>query len=672
MGKDDIVNYLIDKYGRNYVSMVGNRLIYSGKSAIRDLGQVYEIPPSESQAASKEYNNELSVEENIVNSNTIKQYFETYSNLRDKVDKFVGTVSALGVHAGGVILSDSKRGYSLTRYCALQRPAEDGKIATLWTKKEVEQIGLIKYDILGLSSASQIHYAKVLIGVDPYKDFEEDEDVFKDIVFNKKHKNIFQFETSIGKKAFEDLMPMNIMELANASGIIRIVGSESGREIYNTYKKNVESIQTGDYDIWQDNLREEIYEDRNYEIAKEVLAESYGVLIYQEQLAYLINKFSNGEKTFVDGNKVRKLLDKLGETGTINDKQGNIEALKKWHTTFMEIISEYLLPYIGRDGSTCPNKIVQKFLKFELNNDNTLPIPINGIIGWFISSAAYLFSKLHAISYSINTYNMMYLKYYHPLEFWTASLICEQDNADKVKNYITAIQTEESFLKIISPCVNQSDFNFKMIKINDENKPDLIRYGLSAILGLNKGAKVIIEERKKHGEYKSIEDFIKRVPGRIVNKKIIKNLFYVGAFDCFGKQKIIYQYLVDSGKIEDDVEFDNEEFAVKENELLGVNLKYKHPILDSVKYYTAIDELVENQTAQIAIKILKSYTKTTKNGKPYVMLKSQCLNSNEVINVFVWDINIVESLKLKEGKMMILNIKKQGDFYQLAMSAGRK
>jgi DNA polymerase-3 subunit alpha len=647
--------------------MIGNRLIYQGKSAIRDLSQVYDIPSVESQKASKEYNNERSVDENIYASENISNFFDTYPFLKEKVEKLVGTVSSLGIHAGGVVISDSARGYNLNRMCALQRPAEDGRIATLWTKKEAEQIGLIKYDILGLSAASIIHYTKKLIGMNPYEDCLEDEEVFKDIIFNSKHKNIFQFESPLGKKAFEDFSPMNIMELANASGIIRVVGSEAGREIYDTYKKNIHAYQEGNEDEWRDNLREQIFEDKNYEIVEKVLEESYGVMIYQEQLSYLVKEFSDGEKNFVDGNKVRKLLDKLGDKGSIAEKQGNPEALKAWHDEFMEIIGEYLLPYIGRDGWGNPNKDVQNFLNFKLTKEDTLPIPKSGIISWFISAAAYLFSKLHSISYSINSYNMMHLKHYYPLEFWTASLISDQSDAEKIKNYISAIKLEEKNIKILSPCVNSSDYNFSYFS---EGEDQYIRYGLNGMVGFNKAAEVIINERLSNGEFKSIKNFIKRVKSRTITKKTYQTLFYVGAFDCFGSTEEIYDALVAEDKLDNEIDLEEETFLLMEDKFLGVNIKYQHPLLESAHFYTNLLEIEDTGRAQVACKILKIYMKTTRTNKPYYMLKIQCLNSHEVSNIFVWDVSMVGHLKLKEGKICILNIKRQNDFLQLAMGKG--
>lgn len=658
VGRKEIIDYLVKTYGANHVAYVGNRLEYSAKSAIRDLAQVYDIPAVEKNAATKDWNDTLSVEENIKNNETIKNFFINNPELKDKVERLSGTISSLGIHAGGVILSDKE--HPLNRWCGLQRSKDEGRVATVWTKKEVEQIGLIKYDILGLSSASQIHYAKQLIGLDPYIDAPEEIEVFQDIVLSGKHRNIFQFESEIGKKAFSDLMPMSIMELANASGIIRIVGSEEGRQIYATYQENVDHKQRGDLEFWEDRLGEQIFEGKNRKVVHEVLAESYGVLIYQEQLSYLVVKLSGGEKTFIDGNNVRKKLDKHGKKyGTIQAIQGNVDALKKWHREFMDIMEEYVLPYIGSDGWDCPDKNVTDFLNFNLNAENHLPTPKFGIISWMISAAAYLFSKLHAIAYSVNTYNMMWLKHHFPLEFWTASLTCEQDNLDKIKAYIAAIQAEKTKITVHSPDVNLSEQIFTFDK---ESRS--IRYGLGAILNLGKSAAIIHQERIENGPFKDVFDFIDRVPGRTVNKRVIENLMYVGAFESFGDLPKIHDDLIAAGKTIDDLNEDEEFLALKEIKLLGMNLKYTHPAMEMAKHCPSYAELMDGQTATVAVSIIKLYEKMTKNNKPYTMFRAQCIKSGETFNVFDWANN--KNTEFKEGEVVLMHIKK-GQFVQLKM-----
>ncbi len=659
--RDDVIEYLIEKYGRDQVAMVGNVMEYSGKSAIQDLASVYDISPSKTFEVTKKYDNELTLEQNIAASSEIKAYFTKHPEMRDKVDKICGTLRGTSIHAGGVVITDHK--YPLNKYCALQRPNENGRIATLWPKSELQQIGLVKYDILGLATAGQLKQINKLVGHDQYEDYPEDPEVFKDIVLLNKHKNIFQFESDLGKRAFNDLKPMSIMELANASGIIRIVGSEAGRHIYELYKDNVAAKQMGDNDFWRKKLRNEIYDDENYEICMRVLAESYGILIYQEQLSYLCVELSRGKLDFNEGNKLRKKLDKLGKKyGSIDHMQGNPVLIQKWHKEFMEIMDYYILPFIGEDGYQTSDKTIRAFLKCKIDDKGCLPVPKQGIIAWMIASSAYLFSKLHAIAYSINTYNMMYLKHYHPLEFWCGSLQYQYDKLEKVKNYINAIWKEnKNAIKILPPDVNKSNISFSIEGSNG------IRFALGAIMNIGKASQNIIKERRKNGPFKSIEDFCARMPKNFVNKKQLESLLYTGAFSEFGSIKQVFEALVKCGRLDSKTVLitDKVELAHKESSLIGVCLTFKHPIFQERFNCISYHELQDGSRENMAVQIRKISPKMTKTNKPYVLLHCVDLNSNESFNVFDWSNN---EMKFTSGQYAIIHVYKNEKFITLRMT----
>ena len=606
---------------------MGNRLVYSAKSAIRDLAQVYQIPASESFKVTKEYNDELDVPSNIRRNKTIAEYFAKYPELKDKIDQLIGTVSSLGVHAGGVIISDKSRKFSLYNYCALQRTKDEGRIASLWTKEEIAQLGFIKYDILGLNSASMIHYARELLNLNPYEDAPEDPEVFKDIVLCMKHKNIFQFESQLGRQAFEDFMPMNISEIANATAVIRLLGAQAGRDVYMDYKNVVDYLQQGNSDYWKEKLYLECVSEANAKIAIDVMEDSYGVLIFQEQLSNLVKEFSNGEKTFTDGNHCRKLLDKHKKKyGTLDDCQGDLDSIKIWHKTFMEILNEYFMPYLGVDGYDSPDEETQDFLNCKLRKDSTLPIPTRGPLKWILSSAAYLFNKLHAIAYSVNSYNMMWLKFYYPLEFWMSSLTCVKDSLDQVRNMIAAIAVENPEIKILAPNINYSQDNFAIEGNN-------IRYGMGAINGMTAAGEIILNERNKNGKYKTIEDFINRTK---VNKRAISALLFINAFSDFGDVHKVWKMLISLGKDIEEPQSDAAFMAQKEANLIGGNISWTHPILQKAGYYIPIDELQDGISDTVAMRVLKIMKKTTKTGKPYQMLKVTCLNCGKSVNIFDW------------------------------------
>lgn len=656
MGKDAVIEYIRKKYGDRYVAHVGNRLEYQPKSVLRDLGQVYEIPSAETVACTKEYNDELTVRENINASETVKAFFDKYPALIDKVDRIIGCGASLGVHAGGIIISNSK--WPLDAVCPLQKTKENGKIATLWTKDEIQKVGLIKYDILGVSSVAQIHYAKELLGLDPYIDSPEEPEVFQDIVMGLKNRNIFQFESEIGKKAFEDLMPQSILELANASGIIRILGSESGRKLYDEYKAIVAKQQTdGDISHWKQIIIEETVEPHVTDAALKAFAETYGVLIYQEQLANFINYVSGGQKTFAEGNICRKKLEKFSKKfGLIDDVQGKPHAIKEWHKEFMKIIEEYILPYLGKDGLQSENKDVKDFLACKITKEeNQLIVPQFGVFKWLIGSAAYLFNKLHAIAYSVNSYNAMWLKHHAPAQFWLSSLLCEQGDVTKIRSYISAIRSESPELTIVGPDVNKSQAGFIL-----ENETTL-RFGLGAINGVGKAAEEIYRVRCESGNYTSFTDFLTRVNRRIVNKAVITKLLFLDAFSSLGsRDELVKEF---EKEIKEEVSFPrgNVEAAILEGSLIGANLTYEHPVISKAMMYVPLDQFEDGWNDISAIRILGITAKLTKKGKPYQLIKAECLNCGKTVSAFDWQNN----KNLKENDCIIARMTLNGNFWQL-------
>lgn len=657
-GREEIITELTRKFGQDHVAYIGNRLIYAPKSAIRDLGQIYDIPSSETIKATKYYNEEISLEQNMERNKDIKEYFTKYKDLKTLVPQIIGVTSALGVHAGGVLISDSK--FPLTRFIGLQRPNEDGRVATIWTKDEVSQLGFIKYDILGLDAAGQIALCKKLRGEGIYENYPFDlPEVYENTVLKSFNKNIFQFESALGKRCFTDLLPMNIEELANASGLIRILGTESGRRVYDSYKDNVVDLQTNGRDqenpIWKSKLEDEIHDkERNYEIVKKVLGSTYGILIYQEQLCELIKEFSRGEKTFVDGNNVRKYLGRLAKKhGYLDDLQGKREELKKWHTDFMKIMNEYVLPYIGKDGHDCPDKTVRDFLEFNLAHGNKLIVPENGIISWMITSSVYIFSRLHSVSYSINTYEQLYQKYYDPFNFWLSVLMMKAGSLDDISAVTNAIRSETA-IEILAPNVNESNYHFKK---DGEN----IRYGLGSIMSLTKAAMVIVEERIANGKYKSIEDFIDRVPGRVVNARALKNLLVTNAFSDFGTVEEIREKIATIKGIDlTEIETSTKYLMKAEYELLGTNVTYQDPLIKKAKNYTSYNDLQDGYD-KMMVRVLKTTVKKTKTGKDYLFHSVEDLNSRTQFNLFNWD-----KRELEMGRAIIIKISKKGDFIALS------
>ena len=661
--KKTLIRYLQNKYnhdGNIHVAAVGNLNTYSLKSAIQDLAGTYEIPAKEYFPVTKSINDAVSLDINIKKNKKIKDFFEKYPDLKDYAQAMVGVGRNLSVHAGGVVITG--KDYPLNRYCPLQRTTEDEPVpATMFTKNEISDMGLVKMDILGLNTLTQIEYVKWLVqdrknwGKNITDDYPEIPEVFSFIKDGCKHKNIFQFETNLGRKSFKDLKIESIQDIANASGLIRLMGSEDGRALYSKYKENSEAAEKGQDHLWREALKEEVSED-NYDICLEVLEPTYGVLIYQEQLIKLIEKLSRGKYTFNDGNAVRKKLGLLVKNhGIIDSVQQSETSIRAWHKDLMDIIGDKLIPFLGKDGLDSDDPDVIDFINCTLRDGGGkkkyLPIPEKGILNWFVVGSTYLFSIIHSVGYSMITYNQMYQKTYHPVEFWIAALSMKE----KYDEFISAMKTE-SGISILRPDINLSDYHFT-------NEDGHIRYGLSAIMSLDKSANDIIEERKVNGPFKSVKDFCTRTKLiRSINKKTYTNLLRSEAFESFGDQEFVYKEYKKYLTIKlDDLEFDRKTKVREEMLLLSCNITHVSSAMKNAHMYTGIDELKDEIISTCSFNIRKILNKVTSKGKPYLLLMVTCLKSGTNINLFLWDANA----RVNEGDDMIAPIIKKGDFHTL-------
>lgn len=649
--KNTIISYLQKKYNTRdsiHVAYVGNKNFYSAKSALRDVGSALEVPPSETFGITKFYNDDISVEDNIRRNEKIRAFFEKYPKVKDIFPKFLGTISNFSVHAGGVIISDKK--YPLNEYCALQKTQEDSVVATMFDKDELQnQLGFVKLDILQVTSLSQVAYVKFLVGEQDklYEDYEVNPEVIREVVKRGHNKNIFQFESDLGKRCFTDFPMSTIDDLSNASGLIRVLGSDAGRQVYNSYKVNVNKFFSGKEDFWKIGLRDEVVDDENYEICEEVLRTTYGILIYQEQLSTLVEKFSRGKLTFSDGNNARRKLEKLIKKHGIMDNIKDVKSLKEWHSDIMSILNQYLLPYIGESEI---DKDGKDFIEFKLR-DGKLPVPKKGILKWFIVSGTYLFSRVHDIAYSITSYNQMYQKYYYPQQFWCAALFC--DDKKNIYNYYTSMRAEGQ-IDLLPPHIEKSDYDFTC---EDET---FVRYGLSAIMGLDKAAEAIILERK-NGKFKSFDDFLSRTDQyKVVNKKTIENLIFANAFVDFGTPEELYnQYYIFRGEQSDEeLKFTDSANVSREFEVLGVNLSFKTAAMENASKYSSIESIPNFGNRQCCFVVKKIKNKKTEAGKSYLFLSVQCMNKLSMHSIFVWD----ENANFKVNNMYIANLFKKNDF----------
>jgi DNA polymerase-3 subunit alpha len=637
-----IFQHLQKKFNKGkdvHIALVGTRTVYSIKSALRDVGRTYDIPPSEIFAVTKVIDEDRTVEDNARKIPQFKKFVDKYPDAVRIASQISGVTSNFGVHAGGIVISGDN--YPIQKYVPLQRSASQMP-ATLYDKDELQgECGFIKYDILQVTALSQIQYVKNLLGDEEiYKDYEEIPEPFSLVPLGH-HKNIFQFESGLGKRCFNELKMNSIYDLSNASGMIRQMGTEGGRAMYEKYK----IFSTNDDNFWREQLKNEV-SSQTFSIIEPILARTYGVLIYQEQLSSMVEKLSKGKYTFGDGNDVRKKLGKMvGKHGLVDSLQGKRDKLKAWHTDVMDVLNKYLIPFLHEDDLTDETK---KFINFELEKGDFLAIPEIGIINWFVIGSTYLFSVIHSVAYSIVSYNQLYQKYFYPTEFWLSALHC--GSKDDIQNYISGAKNE-SKIQILPPNINNSEISFS--KEGDRK----IRFGLGYIAGLDKAAVAIINERNKNGPFKSTKDLMTRMKGeRSFTKKIIENLIFCEAMP--EPSKDAYEIYCREKNLENDLGWTEKEMRRREVDSLSVaisNDPFKK--IKDLSGTVSVDSILDG-TSELCAFVVNSVTdKKTKTNKSYKLLNISCVNSGTSTNLFLWDVSLsvgasdsfVAYLKRKDG-----------------------
>jgi DNA polymerase III alpha subunit len=207
-------------------------------------------------------------------------------------------------------------------------------------------------------------------------------------------------------------------------------------------------------------------------------------------------------------------------------------------------------------------------------------------------------------------------------------------------------------VKILKPDVNKSFKTFSM-----EGKD--IRFGLNSIMTVQNVAENIINERNLNGDFKSPVDFCQRTK---VNKKVIENLMYSGAFSSFGEIAQVYNELIQFAPNLDELIVEPDELAVRELKVLGTNITFQHSLLKNIGYYECLADISDGQTGSIVVNIAKIESKATKKKKPYTLFKCIDVKSSESFNCFDWSNN---EQKHKTGDFVLFHIARDGDFITL-------
>ncbi len=475
--RDEVIEYITNRYGKTRVAHIGTFGTLKAKAAIRDAARVLGYPASFGDYLAKMIPFNYSIKEALnENKELQKEYYENKDAKKviDIAMEIEGVIRNQSVHAAGVVISS----IDLDELTPLIK--QNDVIATAYDMSSIEKLGLVKMDFLGLRTLSVIDDTVKLIkkinniDLDIYNLNLEDKKVYE-LLSNGQTVGVFQLESKGMQRLLKELKPSNIYEIISAIALYRPGPLESGLvKQFIQSKHDKSKIQYLHPDL------------------EEILKETYGVIVYQEQIMQIAVKFANF--TLAQADDLRK-------------------AMGKKKPEIMEKYKEIFIQGCIKNGY-----------------DEQLAKTLFDIIEKF---AGYGFNKSHSAAYGLITYITAYLKAHYPHEFLASLLKSVENNPDKLKVFLN--EAIELNIKVLPPDINKSEENFS-VEIQDNEK--YIRYGLLGIKGLGQAAINEIISKRSKKPFEDIYDFILRVNTQVINKKSLEVLILSGCFDSLHPNRL--------------------------------------------------------------------------------------------------------------------------------------
>jgi DNA polymerase-3 subunit alpha len=473
--RTEVIGYVTQKYGQLNVGQIATFGALKAKGVIRDVGRVLGMPVYETDAISKLIPDNAETLEAAMNEEPrLKNMSLEPKNeqLFDIAQKLEGLNRNVGMHAAGVVIGD----LPLWHYCPVFKGG-NGELVTQFAKDEVEQAGLVKFDFLGLKTLTVIQHAVKMINRKKANHEKLDINTLAltdrptyDLISSGETESVFQLESTGFQGLLKKLKPDVFEDIIAAVALYRPGPLNSGM---------LDSF------INRKHGREPIVYD--HPLLEQVLKETYGVIVYQEQvmqIAQILAHFSLG-----GADLLRRAMGKKKP-----------EEMAKQRVVFNEGAAKNGIP---ESLATSIFDVMEKF-------------------------AEYGFNKSHSAAYALLTYQTAYLKQHYPAEFMASVLTNDRDNPEKVSKGVR--NALNMGLRVLPPSINESDLAF------DVRKGEIL-FGLNGIKGVGEAAVDAILEARKEGKFTSFSDFFNRVDLRRVNKKVVETLIQAGAFDCFGQPR---------------------------------------------------------------------------------------------------------------------------------------
>ena len=472
-GRQRVIDYVVEKYGKNQVAQIITYGTMAAKMAIKDVARVTELPLSQANELAKLIPDRPGI--------TLEKAFEEVKELKAirkgnthegevlrQAEKLEGSIRNSGIHAAGVIIAPD----DITNYIPVSTSKESDLLITQFDGKVVESAGMLKMDFLGLKTLSIIKDAISMIhrnkGVSIDIDNIELEDQITFELYQRGDTiGTFQFESAGMRKYLQTLKPTNIEDLIAMNALYR----PGPMEFIPNYINRKHGKEAVEYP---------------HELLIPILENTFGIMVYQEQImqtAQIIAGYSLGQADLLRRAMGKKKIEEMAK-----QKEIFVKGAKEKHDIDKEKAEEIF-------------SIMERF-------------------------AAYGFNRSHSAAYSVVAYQTAFLKAHYPSEYMASVLTHNQNNIEKITFFLDECRKQQ--LEVLGPDINESMLHFN---VNAQNQ---IRFGMGAIKGTGEAAvESIISERDENGPFSDIFEFSSRVNLRTVNKKTFESLAMAGAFDCF-------------------------------------------------------------------------------------------------------------------------------------------
>jgi DNA polymerase-3 subunit alpha len=481
--RDEVIAYVSQKYGQDHVAQIITFGTLGARAALRDVGRALGMAYSDVDRVARlvPFRPGMTLERALDENSelrTIYQEDDLVRNLVDSARRLEGIARHASTHAAGVVISKEP----LTSYVPLQRVSKgngEAGVMTQFTMEDIARIGLLKMDFLGLANLTILGKAKEIIAQSRGVDIDLHQIPMDDVrtfalLSSGETAGVFQLEGAGMRRYIKELKPTTFSDIAAMIALYR-PGPMEHIPIFIKAKHGIEPIRYP------------------HPALASILEETYGVIVYQEQVLFIVQAFAGYSLGQAD--IFRKAMGKKIAAVMKKEKRNFVAGAKKLGYS-AEVADEVFA-------------LIEPF-------------------------AGYAFNKAHSFSYALIAYQTAYLKANYPAEYITAFLITNADQSEKVATAVA--ECRRLGITVFPPDINHSQVSFS-IETDGEGNALAIRFGLTAIKNVGLGAvEPLVAECQKGGEFKSIEDLCRRADLRGMNRRAMESLIKAGALDCLGER----------------------------------------------------------------------------------------------------------------------------------------